>query len=338
MNLPSIPKIHTLGNRENRGIFEELVQVEEKIDGSQFSFGKVNGKLECRSKGQPIDQNAPGMFKLGVESAQFIERECDLPEGVIFQCEFLAKPKHNILAYARVPKLNLVLFDVRLHDGSYCNSEARAEWAHQFGIEVVKVFYYGYLPGTTNIDSFGEYFAQESQLGGVKIEGVVVKNYFKKHPDAHTSRAPMTAKIVAPAFKEKRASVPNNPGKDGAKDIVDKLTNCLRTEARWLKAIQHLREAGKLENANKDIGPLCKEIQADILAEESDWIKQRLFEEFSKEILNGCVRGFAPFYQKLLANGPSVYQEMTINAEDFVGRDTLEGASKPMFDSQRKLT
>jgi hypothetical protein len=310
MNLPSIPEIYALGQRFNSSIFEDLVQVEEKIDGSQFSFGKVDGKLECRSKGQEIDQNNPGMFKLAVESAQFIERECDLPEGVIFQCEFLAKPKHNILAYARVPKLNLVLFDVRWADGSYVNRDAREQWAHDFGIEPVKVFYEGYLFATTNVDSFAEYFAQESQLGGVKIEGVVIKNYTKTHPEAMTSKAPMTAKIVAPAFKEKRASVPNNPGKDGAKDIVQKLTNCLRTEARWLKAIQHLREAGKLVGDNRDIGPLCKEIQSDILAEESEWIKQKLFDEMANDIVRGTVTGFAQFYQKLLADGPSVFQAL----------------------------
>lgn len=50
--LPSIPKIYALGQRWNHGIFEDLVQVEEKIDGSQFSFGFVDGKVECRSKGQ----------------------------------------------------------------------------------------------------------------------------------------------------------------------------------------------------------------------------------------------------------------------------------------------
>ncbi len=317
MDLPSIPKIYSLGQRHNAAIFEDLVQVEEKIDGSQFSFGVVNGKIECRSKGQPIDLDDPGMFKLAFSNAVgaiqgllYRSSHTISLEGLIFQCEYLAKPKHNILAYSRVPKNNLVLFDVRLPDGSYASRDVREMWAKELGIEAVQVFYQGYLPVTTNFDSFAEYHARESQLGGVKVEGVVVKNYSKVHPEAMTSKAPVTAKIVAPAFKEKRASVPGNPGKDGAKEIVEKLTNCLRTEARWLKAIQHLREAGKLVNDNKDIGPLCKEIQADILAEETDWIKQRLFDEFSKQILNGTVVGFAHFYQKLLADGPSVHQAL----------------------------
>jgi hypothetical protein len=317
MNLPSIPKIYALGQRHNSCIFEDLVQVEEKIDGSQFSFGVVNGKIECRSKGQPIDPNDPGMFKLAfsnavgaVQMVLYRSSHTVSLEGLIFQCEYLAKPKHNILAYSRVPKNNLVLFDVRLPDGSYAGRGAREMWAAELGIEAVQVFYQGYLPVTTNFDSFGEYHSRESQLGGVKVEGVVVKNYSKVHPESESStpldhrlaKAPMTAKIVAPAFKEKRATIPGNPGKDGAKEIVEKLTNCLRTEARWLKAIQHLREAGKLTNENKDIGPLCREIQADILAEETDWIKQRLFDEFSKQILNGTVVGFAQFYQSSIRN------------------------------------
>jgi RNA ligase len=316
MNLPSIPKIYALGQRHNVNIFEDLVQVQEKIDGSQFSFGAVDGKLECRSKGQTIDPNDPGMFKLAVESAQrafaILLQHGTIKEfeGGRFQCEFLAKPRHNLLAYSRVPAGNLVLFDVVNTKGEYASDDQRREFAKDLGLEAVKVFYTGFLPATTHFQSFGEYFEKESQLGGVKIEGVVVKNYSKPHPESSSGLAPMTAKIVAPSFKEKRATVPSNPGKAGAaKDIVEKLTNCLRTEARWLKAIQHLREAGQLSNENKDIGPLCKEIQADIIAEETDWIKERLFEEFSKEILNGTVRGFAQFYQKFLANGPSVYQE-----------------------------
>jgi hypothetical protein len=322
MNLPSIPKIYALGQRHNSAIFEDLVQVEEKIDGSQFSFGVVNGKVECRSKGQPIDPSDPGMFKLAysnavgaIQGVLYKSGHTISLEGLTFQCEYLAKPKHNILAYSRVPKGNLVLFDVRQPDGTYASIQTREMWATELGIEVVQVFYQGFLPVTTNFDNFAEYHSRESQLGGVKVEGVVVKNYFQVHPEAETSKAPVTAKIVAPAFKEKRASIPGNPGKVGVTDIVEKLTNCLRTEARWLKAIQHLREAGKLVNDNKDIGPLCKEIQADILAEETDWIKQRLFDEFSKQILNGTVVGFAQFYQKLLADGPSVYQETVINSE-----------------------
>jgi hypothetical protein len=322
MNLPTIPKIYALGTRFNAQIFDNVVQVEEKIDGSQFSFGNVKGNVECRSKGQPIDPADPGMFKSAVDYV----RTLTLFEGVVYQCEFLAKAKHNVLAYSRTPKNNLVLFDVRTPSGAYLNNTDRGIAAINIGIEPVKTLFQGRLTQFTAPAAIAEWHNTESQLGGVKIEGVVIKNYIAQHPESTfsttanpLSHPPMTAKVVSEAYKERVATVPKNP-KAGPGEVEQRLVNALRTEARWLKAIQHLREAGKLVDDNRDIGPLCKEIQTDILAEETDWIKQQLFDEFSKDILRGVVNGFAQFYQKLLANGPSVYQEFYHNT-----KPTLQG-------------
>lgn len=52
---------------------------------------------------------------------------------------------------------------------------------------------------------------------------------------------------------------------------------CLRTEARWSKAVSHLKDRDALLQEPKDIGPLMKEVKQDILVEESDFIKEKLF-------------------------------------------------------------
>jgi hypothetical protein len=47
----TIPKIYRLGDRHTLGILEGSVVVEEKYDGSQFSFGiDDGGELTCRTK------------------------------------------------------------------------------------------------------------------------------------------------------------------------------------------------------------------------------------------------------------------------------------------------
>lgn len=48
----SYPSIYSLGHRYISELFSGPVVIQEKIDGSQFSFGNLNGKLFCRSKGQ----------------------------------------------------------------------------------------------------------------------------------------------------------------------------------------------------------------------------------------------------------------------------------------------
>lgn len=97
-------------------------------------------------------------------------------------------------------------------------------------------------------------------------------------------------------------------------DRIQPIVNALRTEARWVKAVGHLRDAGTLTNSTKDIGALIKEINADLITEEIDWIKTQLYDAYSKDIYRGVVNGFAQWYQKVVAaGGLSVYQDTLTN-------------------------
>lgn len=84
------------------------------------------------------------------------------------------------------------------------------------------------------------------------------------------------------------------------RDVAIQLVQELRTEARWLKAIQHLKEQGKVEDSPRDIGPLIFEVLADIQKEETEYIKDELFEFYWKLISRGVVSGFAEWYKKHL--------------------------------------
>jgi hypothetical protein len=302
MELTSVPKIYALGTRFNANIFSGPVIIEEKIDGSQFSFcWTAAGGLQCRSKGQQIDLDDPGMFFAAVATAKRLADEGKLADGYAYQCEYLAKPKHNVLAYARVPAGNLVLFDARDHTGRYYGPEAKRDCAMLLGLEPVPVLFVGDAPPL--LDSFLE---RDSILGNVKVEGVVVKSLNLPHPERENH--PMTAKYVSPKFKEKQSNALPRPDKQNP-DAVQRIVNSLRTEARWLKAVQHLREAGQLQNCEKDIGPLVKEIQKDTLEEEADWIKEQLFDGFKTEIHRGVVQGFSQYYKRMLNEGTTAFQD-----------------------------
>ena len=54
------------GTSETEDLFKELVIVEEKIDGSQISFGKIDGELYARSKGATLNLAAPDKYFCGV--------------------------------------------------------------------------------------------------------------------------------------------------------------------------------------------------------------------------------------------------------------------------------
>ena len=76
-----------------------------------------------------------------------------------------------------------------------------------------------------------------------------------------------------------------------------------KTEARWLKAIQHLKELNVINNTPADIGILLKEIQTDIRQEEKENIKESLYNIFIHEILRKATSGFPEWYKELLLKG-----------------------------------
>ena len=81
-HINSYPSIYALGHKAIQGIFDTEVLIEEKVDGSQFSFGLVNGELSCRSKGKDIVLDAPEkMFGNAIE----VVKSLPLREGWVYR-------------------------------------------------------------------------------------------------------------------------------------------------------------------------------------------------------------------------------------------------------------
>ncbi|MBU1067343.1 RNA ligase family protein, partial [Patescibacteria group bacterium] len=109
--IKAYPKIFTIGQDYIKDIFNEDVEVTEKIDGSQFCFGRVNGELCCRSKGKQIFFDAPE--KMFNEAVEFVIKNGDkINDNTVFYCEYLKKPHHNALNYERIPQNHLALFGI----------------------------------------------------------------------------------------------------------------------------------------------------------------------------------------------------------------------------------
>lgn len=292
----SFPKIFALGTRYLEGIFDNDVEITEKIDGSQFNFGKIDGQLYARSKGQEQNLEAPDkMFQIAIDYVKSVEDK--IRDDTMYFCEYLNKPKHNILKYERVPKNNLILFGVSDKSGTYftkSHSELEA-YANELDIEVIPLISYGKVDQVENIKNFME---QDSVLGGVKIEGLVVKNYEKEVLVGGYILPLMIGKYVSEKFKEVHRE---NWGKlHTARGGWQLFVESFKTEARWHKAVQHLTEKGELENTPKDIGALMKEIERDVVEEEEQNIKEFLWKEFHGDIIRKARGGFPEWYKEQL--------------------------------------
>lgn len=289
--IASYGSIYNLGHRALADLFGGPVVVQEKVDGSQFSFGVYGGELVCRSKGQVLVPDAPEkMFAAAVEQAERVKGL--LPDGRTFRAEYLQKPKHNTLAYDRTPANHLILFDIDRGQQDYLPPDDVAEWAAALGFEAVPTIHNGLIE---NPDAIRDLLTTTSVLGGQTIEGVVIKNYARFGPDKKV----LMGKFVSEAFKERNAKEwkQSNPG---GKDIVEQLIEELRTEARWAKAVQHLREQGRIEGTPRDIGVLMKEAGQDIAAECREDIAAALWKWAWPKIQRGATRGLAEWYKQQL--------------------------------------
>lgn len=307
----SYPSIFNLGHRAVKDLLNYPHVVEEKVDGSQFSFGlfvpepfdaidpdSTTVELRIRSKGCIMNIDAPEkMFNMAAEAVKSIQHL--LHVGWTYRGEYLAKPKHNTLAYDRIPERHIILFDISTGDNEWLDPMAKAEEAKRVGLECVPVLNFatgiGYYPASLEfirklLDS------ETSVLGGQLIEGVVIKPLVELYG---IDKKTLMGKFVSERFKEAhreawKVTSPNSG------DILDQLIKTYKVQGRWLKAIQHLREAGQLQDAPQDIPNLIREIQKDLGQEEKEMIEKHLWKWAWPHISRKVTAGFPEFYKELL--------------------------------------
>lgn len=287
----SYPSVYALGHKAIEGIFDGAILIEEKIDGSQISFGILDGELCCRSKGKQFILNAPEqMFVLAIKNIQ--EFAPAMIPGYVYRGEYLSKPHHGTLHYDRVPKSNIIIYDIQTGIEEYMLPKLKAAHAAHLDLECVPLLFEGRVTGMA---MFNEFLECTSILGGTTIEGVIVKRY-----DLFTAEKKVAmGKYVSEKFKEenKTAWRKANPTQG---DILQVLVDQYRNEARWNKAIMHLKERGELEQSPRDIGALIKEIPEDVKKECEDEIKERLFAHFWPHIRRGITAGMPEWYKEQL--------------------------------------
>lgn len=298
MTINSYPSIFALGHSAIADLLKGPVIVEEKIDGSQFSFMKTEeGELICRSKGANINMVAPeGMFLKAVEELRGILDR--LPVGVTFRGEYLSKPKHNVLCYSRVPSRHIILFDINPALETYLSPRDKMALAESLGFEVVPTLDEGMINDPREIRAFLE---TESVLGGQKIEGVVIKP--ATYDLFGRDKKVLMGKFVSEAFKEVHAGEwKAEHATKGPKEIVQMLATQYATPARWQKALIHLREEGKITDSPKDIEGLMAAVPGDVLKECEAEIREKVFEWVWPQLRRSLTRGLPEWYKgELLA-------------------------------------
>jgi hypothetical protein len=291
--IPSFGKLHHLGSRHAQFVDDpgDKPEYTEKVDGSQFSFMLDHeGELHFRSKRAAINPQDPGMFEAGVLSVR--GRKNLLRPGVIYRGEYLRSPKQNALEYSRMPNGRVYLFRMDFWKGGICEftpTQDLVEEALRLGFEPPNV-----LDGPPGEE------LPESCLGGVQMEGYVVKNYRRFCP--MTGHFPLQAKYVRTSFREIAGGEwrKSNPT---STDIVSQLAEEVCPDARMEKVVQHLNEQGLLDNSPRDINLLMKELAEDIRVEASEYIAERLLSHYLPHIVRRATRPFPQWYRQRIGYG-----------------------------------
>lgn len=297
-------KIQQPYKKEVQDIWKGNIIVEEKIDGSQFRIQiDSNGVITCGSHHQELSM-VDSMFKLATTQAEEMFKDVAEKNNdtiITIFCEYLSKPKQNAISYSRVPEKNLILFDLML-GGRYMNRKIKESFVDTVpGLEIVPLLWEGRGSDFTE-EIKTELLKSKSclghQAGYDRIEGMVVKNYdqyydVNKYP--YMQGMWLCLKIVNDSFKEK-----NKVENPSAGNRFQTLKDSCRTQARWKKSVQHLREKGDILNDMKDMAKLIPEVKNDLELEEKEAIKDGLWKLYGKEIINNSVKGLPEWYKEEL--------------------------------------
>jgi len=298
MELRGYGKVYGLGHKAIAALFDDPVVIEEKIDGSQFAFGLLQAEeggeytLHLRSRRQTIHPEAPPKDFAGVTKT-VLSLVPSLVEGWTYRGEVLARPHHNCLSYERVPAGNVIIFDIDQGMEDFLDPIGKEEEAHRLGLECVPLIP---VENPRDLDALKAILETPSCLGGTTIEGVVFKSLTRFDRDGKC----LKGKYVSEAFKEKNAHAwkAANPRQG---DVVQQVIDTYRTDARWLKAVAHMRDAGTLTDEPKDIGPLMRDLAVDFEEECSAEVMAFLWKWCRKDVLRGIQRDFPSWYKERLA-------------------------------------
>ena len=299
-------KTYALGHRATQGLLDKPVIVEEKVDGSQISWGLVDDppRLSVRSKRLELDlDDPPNLFAASVATIRRMAADGLLNPGVVYRGEAVSRPRHNTLVYGRVPKGHIALFDVDAGTEAYVGYDEKASVADRLGIEAVPRLYEGML---SSVGRLKELLKLESFLGGPRIEGVVVKRVADA-PIFGEDGLPVRAKYVSEKFKEAHAVNPDWK-RTGQTEFLKALAESVSGPVRWEKVVNGLQAEGLIEGGTPvEIGKIIRHIREDVRDECLDDVKDRLWKHFERRFQALVTKGFPEWYKERLAR--SAFEE-----------------------------
>lgn len=246
----------------------DTIQITEKIDGSNVSIQKVDGKLEAYSRRMQLDANNSlnGFY----DYVQTLDPNLFDEKYVVFG-EWLIQRKLKYNDSAMYKWYVYDMFD--LEADAWVTQDIVKEFCNKAGLTYIHVLYEGPFISWEHCKTF-----LHDPMYGDKQEGIVIKNQTKLN--APYSDDTYYLKIVNQEFKETKAyKAPKTADEIAAEAQAQELAKTIITERRIEKMIFNLQDDGILPATltmkdMKIIGQnLPKRVYDDCLKEEPETVK-----------------------------------------------------------------
>jgi hypothetical protein len=275
--------------------------VQEKIDGSQFSFCKAADSsvapVNFFCKGNP-KRTGDALFNKGIAVVSMLHDKLN-PE-LVYHSEYMSKPRHNAVTYDRLPKYYCVVYDIRhIISGQFFSPAELQVECDRLGLECVALLFDNSVTRDTTLDAKAvaeDLIAQimdgrlASCLGTNKPEGVVLKchNFMKEatHELGTTTTSNTKLKFVTSAFKERKSTKIPKTKADSLtpSQFLRSVGSLYDTQPRLRKGIQRMRDIRNLqcESSAEYREELEKDLDEDLIKEYGDMLKVTITAEFQR--------------------------------------------------------
>ena len=298
MTFKKYPDIERLGHDDNREILmfsDDMLFIEEKVDGGNGSFWlEEDGSIHFGSRGRDLtlenDTKIFAMYQswLRAHLKKLEEEGIKINPDYFYYIEWMQK---HTISYINIP--NVIGFDIRLKRavneegfGLFLGREAREQEFNRLRIENVPLIWKGKVKELKKL-AIRELIPKSKYYDGW-AEGIVIKNYSRK---AREGNHQLYAKLVRDEFKEDNRAVFGNI-KDKNSD-TSKIIEQFCTDARIRKAVlKFIDEGEKLEL--KLMAKVPSYVIKDILKEEFSTIYDTYkfvdFKEMKQKIPKLCLK------------------------------------------------
>lgn len=237
------PKIHRLGHEDNNEILlfgDDLINIEEKVDGGNFSFfiNAEDGTVhECsRNRNLTTDEDEKTFIGKRIWLRELL-KDKEVNPDFIYYTE--AMQKHTI-SYTDAP--HMIGLDIRIRHaaneegcGLFLGREAKEQEFTRLGIETTPLVWKGKASELKKLN-INDVVPKSKYYDG-KAEGIVIKNYNRK---ARAGNHQLFAKVVRDEFKECNKAVFG--GVKNKNSDTNKIVEEFVTDARIRKTVLKLKD------------------------------------------------------------------------------------------------